>query len=412
MPVQVPLADHIAGASDSGAINENTPVRLPNARNAANDWERSMSLPPKMKVARMHEVGGSLKVEEVDRPAPGEHDVLVRVHACGIVPNLGNILANWTTWFPDLPLPPLPAIFGLDPAGEVVAVGEHVYDVKVGERVYVNPARSCGNCRHCSRGDPIACRQFTFNGYFGFSELSVKMFRRYPFGGMSEYMTAPASAIVKLPDNVSYEQAARLGYIGTAYSGLQKAKVGPTTTLLINGASGTLGLGAVISAMALGVPRILGTGRDRNLLARLKALDPERIEVFSLDDGSIAEWARGVTEGEGVDAAIDCLGPGAPHETFLDALYSLRRGGALVDVGAIAGDVPVNVHYMMDRNISLIGSLWFTTQQGREMAGYAATGALDLSIFEHEVYPLEEANLAISGIAARNGGFSNFIVRP
>jgi alcohol dehydrogenase len=119
----------------------------------------------------------------------------------------------------------------------------------------VNPARSCGTCRHCSAGDPIACRYFTFNGYFGFSKLSERMYRKYPYGGMGEYMTAPASALVKIPDNVSYDQAARLGYIGTAYSGLRKAKVGPSTTLLINGASGTLGLGAVISTIALGVPR-------------------------------------------------------------------------------------------------------------------------------------------------------------
>jgi alcohol dehydrogenase len=54
-----------------------------------------------MKVARMHKVGGPLILEEIDTPTPGEHDVLVRVRSCGIVPNLGNILANWTTWFPD-----------------------------------------------------------------------------------------------------------------------------------------------------------------------------------------------------------------------------------------------------------------------------------------------------------------------
>lgn len=258
----------------------------------------------------------------------------------------------------------------------------------------------------------MACRYFTFNGYFGFSEHSVHMFRRYPYGGMAEYMTAPASAVVKLPDSVSYEQAARLGYVGTAYSGLKKANVGPTTTLLINGASGTLGLGAVISAMALGVPRILGTGRNRQWLDKLKQLAPERIEVFSLEDGSIAEWARNLTGGEGVDAAIDCLGPGVPHETFLEGLYALRRGGTLVNVGAVAGDVGLNVHYMMDRDIRLAGSLWFTAQQGREMAGYAATGMLDLSIFEHEVFPLEQVNEAISGIKARNGGFSNFVIRP
>jgi alcohol dehydrogenase len=211
---------------------------------------------------------------------------------------------------------------------------------------------------------------------------------------------------------MNFEQGARLGYVGTAYSGLRKAKAGSMTTLLISGASGTLGLGGVISALALGVPRILGTGRNRELLDRVKAIAPDRIETFCLEDGSVAEWARSLTDGEGVDVALDCMGPGVSHEAFLEGLYSLRRGGVLVDVGAVAGDVPINVHYMMDRNISLLGSVWFTTEQGREMAGFAAAGALDMSIFEHEVYPLEKANEAISGIAVRNGGFSNFVIQP
>lgn len=371
-----------------------------------------MTVPARMKVARMHEVGGTLHIEEVDTPTPSRGDVLVRVRSCGIVPNLGNILANWTTRFPDLPLPPLPAIFGLDPAGEVAAVGDGVLGVKVGDRVYVNPGRSCGTCRHCSAGDLMSCMYYTFSGYFGFSKRSVDIFRRYPYGGMGEYMTAPATALVPLPANVSFDEAARLGYIGTAYSGLKKAKAGPLSTVLINGASGTLGLGAVISALAMGVPRILGTGRNRQLLEATKAIAPDRIEIFSLEDGSITDWARALTGDEGVDAVIDCLGPGAEHETFLQALFSVRRGGVIVDVGAVAGDVPVNVHYMMDRNISLVGSIWFTAQEGRELAAYAASESLNLSIFEHRTFPLDQVNEAISGIGARNGGFSNYVIRP
>ena len=371
-----------------------------------------MEAPAMMRAARMHEVGAPLVVEQVPIPTPGDQDVLVRVKSCGIVPNLGNILANWTTWFPDLPLPPLPAIFGLDPAGEVVGVGANVHDLKAGDRVYVNPVRVCGTCRHCTAGDPASCRFFTFSGYFGFSEKSEQMYRRYPYGGLAEYMVAPASAAVKLPDCISFDQAARFGYIGTAYSGLRKAKAGATSTVLINGASGTLGLGAVMSALALGVPRILGVARDRALLAEVKAIAPHRIEVMSSEDGPVVPWARGLTDGEGVDVAIDCLGPGARHEQFLDALYCLRRGGVIVDVGAVAGKVPIDIHYMMDRNMSLVGSVWFTPQEGREMAGLASGGQLDLSILEHEGHSLDDINLAISGIAARHGGFSNYVIHP
>lgn len=371
-----------------------------------------MQLPETMKIARMHEVGGPLLIEELPVPQPRPDDVLVRVRACGIVPNLGNVLARWPTWYPELPLPPFPASFGLDPAGEIAAVGGRVRRLEPGRRVYVNPGRSCGNCVRCRRGDPIACTSYTFNGYFGFTRTSVEMFRDYPYGGLSQYMTAPASAIVTLPDNVTYEQAARFGYIGTAYSALRKAGAGPSTTVLINGGSGTLGLGGVICALAMGVPRILCTGRDAKLLGEVKALAPRRIETFAIGSGPIAAWAKATNGGEGVDAVIDCLGPGADHATFLDAMRAMRRGGKLVNIGAVAGDVPIEVHWLMDNNMQLIGSVWFTTQEGQDLADMAGAGVLDLSIFEHHCYPLEDVNTAISGIAVRHGGFSNFVINP
>jgi D-arabinose 1-dehydrogenase-like Zn-dependent alcohol dehydrogenase len=371
-----------------------------------------MARPPTMRVARLHEIGEPLKIDTVEVPEPAGEDVLVRVRACGIVPNLANVMRHYPTMAPHLPLPPLPAVFGLDPAGEVAAVGSRVVGIDIGDRVYVNPGRSCGTCRHCTNGEPISCEYYTFNGYFGFSPASLKMFKRYPYGGLGEFMTAPASALVRLPEKVSFNEAARFGYIGTAYSGLRKAKVGPGSVILINGASGTLGVSAVISALAMGAVRILGTGRDLERLAAVKAIAPERIEVFSLNTGRLAEWVRGQTGGRGVDVTIDCLGPGASHETFLDGLSVVRRGGYIVDAGATSGVVGINVGHMMVRNMTLVASLWFTSEEGRQLAALAENGSLDLSVFEHVTFALGNVNQAIAGMEKRHGGFSNFVVNP
>jgi D-arabinose 1-dehydrogenase-like Zn-dependent alcohol dehydrogenase len=372
-----------------------------------------MQVPKKMKAARMHKVGGPMVIEELDTPTPRSHDVLVRVHACGIVPNLGNILKNWTTWFPERPLPPLPAIFGLDPAGEIVAVGEQVHDWKVGERVYVNPARWCGGCRACRAGDHTNCAYWTFNGYFGFSDKSLAIFRDYPYGGLGEYMTAPQYSLVRLADNVSYDQAARLGYLGTAYAAMRKAGVGVGKTLLVNGLSGTLGIGGALFGLAMGATKIYGTARNKELLQRVKSLAPDRIEVFSLDESiPTDQWIAKATGGEGVDIFIDCLGPGAPHETFQAGMRSLKRGGKAVNVGAIAGMVPMDLHTMMDLQQSMTGSCWFTAAEGQDMADMAAAGVLDMGVFEHVTFPLSQVNEAISGIENRNGGFSNYVIHP
>jgi alcohol dehydrogenase len=182
--------------------------------------------------------------------------------------------------------------------------------------------------------------------------------------------------------------------------------------VLINGASGTLGVCGVISALGLGVRKILGTGRDKKLLAAVKEIAPNRIEVFCSENNSITDWVKSQTDGDGVHAALDCLGPGAPNETFLQALYSLRRGGMMVDVGAVQGEVPIKLHFLSSANRVIVGSLWFSTEEARELAGMAETGALNMSIFEHHGTQLKDINTAISGMSTRRGGFSNFVIYP
>lgn len=369
-------------------------------------------MPDMMRAARMHSVGGRMSIDTVPVRKPGPTDVLVQVKACGMVPNLINILTIWPKEFPQLPIPKLPAVFGLDPAGVIAEVGDRVLNVHPGERVYVNPARSCDACDMCLRGERSLCRYFTFNGYFGFGPGSQRIWDMYPYGGFCEFMTAPQYAVVKLPDNVTFEQAARFGYLGTAYGAIKKAGLTPGQSLLIDGISGTLGLGAALLALAMGTTRILGTGRDGKLLERVKALAPGRIEVHALDGQPTGQWAKALTHGEGVNVVISALGAGAPTETMAEALRALRRGGKAVNVGGAAGILPVNVHWLMDEQMQLIGSNWFSTAQGQEMAEMARAGTLDLSVYEHQRFPLSEINDAIACLKNRNGGFSNYMVLP
>ncbi len=88
-----------------------------------------------MKAARLHQIGATFQIDDVPIPQPGKGDVRVRVEACGLIPNLRNVVTHFPTWYPFLPLPALPAIFGLDAAGTVEAVGEGGSAVKPGDRV-------------------------------------------------------------------------------------------------------------------------------------------------------------------------------------------------------------------------------------------------------------------------------------
>lgn len=365
-----------------------------------------------MRAARLHKVGGSFQVDQIPVPEPRPTDVLVRIKACGVVPNLHNVVANYPKWFPFLPLPELPAVFGLDAAGIVEKVGAQVHGIKPGDRVYVNPGLSCGSCEACRRRDNTNCPSYTFQGYFGFGPGSQRIYEDYPYGGFAEYLIAPSTNLVILPSTISFEQGARFGYLGTAYAGLRRAAFEPGHTLLIDGATGTLGLGGVMLALAMGAKNIFATGRNRKHLDRLKAISPGRIQTIVLGERSAGEIVKEATGGYGVDVLLETLGPNAPVSNVTDAFSGLRRGGKAVSVGGVADPIPIEPFPLMCQQLSFIGSLWFTPAEGEDMASMADAGILDLSVFEHQKFGLEQINEALAAVERRNGGFTNVVITP
>jgi D-arabinose 1-dehydrogenase-like Zn-dependent alcohol dehydrogenase len=149
-----------------------------------------------MIAARLHAYGSPMTLDRIEVPEPRPTDVLVEVKACGVVPNLARVVSNFFgSLTPDNKMmPPLPAIFGLDPTGVVAKVGAQVFSIRPGDRVYVNPVRSCGSCKMCRSGKELDCPSFTLQGYFGRSQ---DIMRAYPYGGLAQFITAPAGAMMR-----------------------------------------------------------------------------------------------------------------------------------------------------------------------------------------------------------------------
>ncbi|AYC32360.1 alcohol dehydrogenase [Pseudomonas cavernae] len=360
-----------------------------------------------MRAARLHEIGGKFTFDEVPMPVPGEHDVLVKVEASGVIPNLKNVTTHFPEWYPFLPLPALPAIFGLDTAGTVAAVGASVTSFKPGDRVYVNPGVGCGECRYCREGEAPRCDAYTFLGYFGFGAGSQAVFKKYPFAGYGQYMTAPVTNLVRLPQCLSFPQATRFGYLGTAYSAIRKSALRPGQSILILGASGTLGVGATLLALAFGAARIVVAARDEGALAKLRELDPQRIHTVRLGAQEAHRQVLDKVPG-GVDVMLDTLGAKAPAELSVDAMKAVARGGRIIQIGGVAGPIPIDPHPFMCAQLQYIGSLWFTTAEGDEMASMIESGTVDLSLLEERAYPLERLNEALDDIQSQANGFTNF----
>lgn len=103
-----------------------------------------------IKVARLVKPGQPMEVSTIAKPEPGPKDVLVKVESCSIVPNTYNIVSGKA--LSDWPIALAPLVFGLDVSGVIESVGEHVQNLKAGDRVYVNPWITCDTCHSCRRG--------------------------------------------------------------------------------------------------------------------------------------------------------------------------------------------------------------------------------------------------------------------
>ena len=365
-------------------------------------------MPTEMRAARLHEPGKPMRIDRIPVPAVGAQDVLVQVRACGVIPNM-NAIFSGALWNH---LPPLPASVGLDAAGIVTAVGANARGAKTGDRVYVNPFLSCGSCHYCISGKPMLCSEWALQGYFGYVPASQRLLAEYPYGGFAEYLTAAPQRLVHLPDSVSFDQAARFGYLGTAYGGLRAGGLAAGAWLIINGITGTLGVGATLLALGMGATRILGLGRNQALMQQLRALAPGRIDTLTLGDADIEAWVRDRTDGLGADLLLDCSGRAAAAAHTLAAINALKLGGTAVNIGALSEPLALNPFQFMNRGTQFRGSNWFTTAEGQTMAELAGAGVIDLSPWQTRGFPLEAVADALDLVKTRPGGLTNIVVWP
>jgi len=367
---------------------------------------------PSIKVARLVSTDRPLELGTVEKPIPGPKDVLVKVSACNVVPNTFNLVTGKAEGF-NLAMAPL--VFGLDVSGEIEAVGEHVQNLKAGDRVYVNPWLTCDTCQACRRNQSDLCNFGALRGYFAISELGMKTLERYPIGGLSEFVTSPDANVCVLPEGFDIDIAARLGYIGTSYGAFKKAGFKPGSTVVINGVTGTLGYAAAAIALGLGAVKILGIGRNPDRLAQVDSFSSnKRLVVASTEEEEdVVKWVKENTNGLGPDVVVDCLGVGGNAETTTSLIKATKRGGkAILLAGSAEGKISQSYTEAMESSITIVGSLWFTNGEMDELISLIDAGVIDLSFLETKSFSLDDVNEAIKFVGDRPGGSVNVVVKP
>ena len=243
----------------------------------------------------------------------------------------------------------------------------------------------------------------------------MRTLERYPIGGMSDYVLSPDSKISVIPESIELDTAARFGYIGTSFGALRKGGVGPASTVLINGVTGTLGYAAAAIALGFGATKILGIGRNPDRLKDVASLGSgQRIVVASSEEEEdVAEWVKSQTGGLGPDVLIDCLGVGGDADTTMNLIRSIKRGGkAILVAGGAEGEVSQTYMEAMMHDVAIIGSNWFTTGEMDDLVAMIDAGIIDFSFLQHKAFSLDEANEAIKFVGDRPGGAVNVLVKP
>lgn len=290
----------------------------------------------KMKAALKTEKG-DFEISEVERPSlPAPDWVLVNIKVVGIC---GTDLRHWKKAEPHLAC----KIMGHETAGEIVAIGDQVKDLKIGDRVVVETVLGDESCDWCRVQQYNLCP----NLYPVRTETVSRDF--------AEYVIAPAKKCYKLPDNVSYEEAALLDTFSVGLHAIQLSEIKINDKVVIIGA-GCIGLGQLQLAKISGADVVIIDKVDSALqLAKELGADV----VINSDEEDPKDKVMAFTNGRGADIVFECAGGEAMPITLPQATTLARRGGKVLIVGGFdEGVTTIGLEWqrMQMSEIKLIGS--------------------------------------------------------
>ncbi len=342
-----------------------------------------------MKANQFHEYGGPevMRYGDTPDPSPAAGEVVIRVRACG----LNHLDLDLRDGVSRIPLQ-LPFIPGLEIAGEIADLGAGVAGYKVGERVMPTFYYSCGECEYCLRKRENLCPQRSMFGVFR------------P-GGYAELVTAPARTLMRIPDSVSFDDAAATQVaFGTAFHMLiTRAQVRPGESVLIQAAGSGIGSAALQIAARTGLKIIATAGSDEKL-RKAEAMGAQYTINYKREN--MLKAVMDYTDGKGVDVVYEHVG----GEVFSDSVKALAMWGRLVTCGAHAGEAPtIDVIELFRKEASVIGSYTCSLFELAQVLALVELGKLKPVI--HKALPLAEAGQAQQIIAKREQ-FGKVVLNP
>ena len=334
-----------------------------------------------------------LELRNIPEPVPKPNEVIFRVKAASL--NYDDI---WGMRGKPLAVP-LPHISGTDAAGEVTAIGDNVKNIKVGDRIVSHGNMSCRVCAACTDGKEYDCRR---RKIWGFETGPL-------WGGYCEITHLPEINVLKIPDNVSYEEAAAasMTLLTSWHMLVGRAKIKPDQIVLIMGGSSGVGIFGIQIAKLYGCTVIATASPDK--LEKLKELGADYAVDHRKEDWhkEVRAITKEITGTAGIDVIFEHIG--GSH--FNKELTLLKYGATLVTTGATTGyDVPSDLRHIFFKGINILGSTQGTRAELEQ--GFYWMGQGKIKAIIDSVYTFDDAVSAHKKMLNGKGLVGKIILKP
>ncbi len=338
-----------------------------------------------------------LKIKDISEPTPKSDEVVFKVKAAAL--NYDDI---WGMRGKPLTVP-LPHISGTDASGEVIAIGDEVKNIKVGDRIVSHGNMSCRVCKACTAGREFDCRN---RRIWGFETGPL-------WGGYCEVTHLPEVNVVKIPDGVSYDDAAAasMTLLTSWHMLVGRAKIQPGHLVLIMGGGSGVGNYGIQIAKLFGCTVIATASPDK--LEKLLELGAD----FAIDHRN-EEWhkevrniAKNIPKPYGDIPGVDIIFEHIGGSHWNKELTLLKYGATLVTTGATTGyDAKTDLRHIFFKGINVLGSTQGTRAELEQGLYWMSQGKIK-SIID-SVYPLEMAAEAHTKMLKGKGLFGKILIKP
>lgn len=312
-----------------------------------------------------------LEIRTVALPAIGEGEALVAIEACGFCGTDLSIFAGTH------PRASAPLTVGHELAGSIVQIKDASSELRVGDRVTVFPLITCGKCYACTHGHSHVCRQ-------------LRLFGIDADGGMAQFAKLPVSALMRLPDDVSYEIGALIEPLAVVIHGLSRAPLQGVQFAVVLGA-GPIGLLTALVAKARGIPEVLVSDvlpHRRELAVQLG------LRAVAAGD-ELHSLVMELSDNNGADVIYECAG----HPSAALEMTSLARSrGAIVNLSVFKKPVEIDMQTVNFKELEIYGSRVYERKDFEEALRLAPH--LPLSALITRTYPLDQAEAALQQFRA------------